>query len=204
VRPRPNSGSRSGPAWNSRAVTGDCLVGFVVSVGWLMAALWYVLSMRVRSQGSGGRPSGGVRNLRSKPVIRMILTRDRLGETSRNGPARLLRVTGHAQQGAQAAGIAETQRGQVHHHRSAVAIDDRRQGEATHPHRSVAESGAGLGACYRWLRRPPNARFWLALGIWSPSSSCAGGQGRSSDLHTERLSLILAERNGGMWIAVWS
>ena len=29
-------------------------------------------------------------------------------------------------------------------------------------------------------RRPPDTRFWLALGIPSPSSSCAGGQGRAT------------------------
>jgi len=38
---------------------------------------------------SGGLLAGGTRNLRSRPVIRMILTTDGLGETSRNGrPAR--------------------------------------------------------------------------------------------------------------------
>ena len=29
-------------------------------------------------------------------------------------------------------------------------------------------------------RRPPDTRFWLALGIPSPSSWCAGGQGRAT------------------------
>ena len=67
---------------------------------------------------------GGTRNLRSRPVIRMILTTDGLGETSRNGQPRPLRVTGHPDQGTQTLGIAETQRGQVHNDRPMVAIDD--------------------------------------------------------------------------------
>lgn len=36
----------------------------------------------------------------------------------------LFRVTGHAHQGRQAAGIAEGQRGQVHNHRPVAVIDD--------------------------------------------------------------------------------
>ena len=51
-----------------------------------------------------------MRNLRSRPVIRISLSSDGLGEASPNG--------------AQAPGIAESQRGQVHNHRSAVTVYD--------------------------------------------------------------------------------